>query len=229
MAIYHFSVHVISRRAGRSAVKAAAWRAGERLRDELTGELANFTNRQDVLHSEILVVPGAPAWMRDRGRLWNAVEASEKRIDAQLCREITLAIPHELNQEQAVALLRAFCARTFVAHGMVADISLHAAAEGRDQRNIYANVLLTTRTIEAPAFGRKVREWNSRELLIRWRAEWAEAVNTALADAGRPERVHDRAGVRNHVGEPHLGGAATHMERRGIRTERGDLLRTVRA
>ena len=48
MAIYHFSVHVISRRTGRSAVKAAAWRADERLRDELTGELADFTKRRDV-------------------------------------------------------------------------------------------------------------------------------------------------------------------------------------
>ena len=231
MAIYHFSVHVISRRAGRSAVKAAAWRAGERLRDELTGELANFTNRQDVLHSEILMPPDAPVWMGDRGRLWNAVEATEKRIDAQLCREITFAIPHELSRGQALALLRGFCARAFVNRGMVADISLHAAAEGGDQRNTYANVLLTTRTIEASAFGRKVREWNSREFLIRWRAEWAHAVNTALADAGRPERVDHRAGVQNHLGEPHLhlGGAATQMERRGIKTERGDLLRTAKA
>jgi hypothetical protein len=147
--------------------------------------------------------------MQDRGQLWNAVGAAEKRLDAQLCREITLAIPYELSRAQAVALLRAFCARAFVAGGMVADISLHGAAEDGDQRNIYANVLLTTRTIEAAAFGRKVREWNSRECLIRWRAAWADAVNAALADAGRPERVYHGAGVRNHVGEPHLGGAAT--------------------
>ena len=53
MAIYHFSVHMISRRAGRSAVKAAAWCAGERLRDEMTGELADFVKRRDVLHREI--------------------------------------------------------------------------------------------------------------------------------------------------------------------------------
>jgi hypothetical protein len=39
---------MISRRAGRSAVKAAAWGARERLRDELTGELADFTKRRDV-------------------------------------------------------------------------------------------------------------------------------------------------------------------------------------
>ena len=128
MAIYHFSVHVISRRAGRSAVKAAAWCAGERLRDELTGELADFTRCPDVLHSEILTPAGAPIWMADRGRLWNAVGAAEKRIDAQLCREVTLAIPHELNREQALALLRTFCARAFVDHGMIADISLHTAA-----------------------------------------------------------------------------------------------------
>ena len=91
------------------------------------------------------------------GQLWNAVAAAEKRIDAQFCREIALAIPHELNREQALVLLRAFCARAFVVHGMVADISLHAATEGGDQRNIYANVLLTMRPIEGPALAAKRR------------------------------------------------------------------------
>jgi len=92
--IYHFSVHVISRRTGRSAAR----RAGERLRDELIGELADFTKRRGALHSEILTPLGAPIWMADRGRPWNVVAAAEKRIDAQLCREITLAILHELNR-----------------------------------------------------------------------------------------------------------------------------------
>jgi hypothetical protein len=103
-----------------------------------------------------------------------------------------------------------------------------AAAESAQCGGL-GNVLLTTRTIAAAAFGRQVRAWNSRELLMRWRMAWADAVNTALADAGQPERVHHSAGIGNHVGEPHLGGAATQMERRRIRTERGALRRTVKA
>ena len=36
---------------------------------------------------EILLPDGAPDWMADRQKLWNAVEAAEKRKDAQLARE----------------------------------------------------------------------------------------------------------------------------------------------
>src|SRR6266851_886183 len=108
MANYPFSLHMISRRAGRSAAVEAAWRAGERLRDEQTNAVANFAYRTDVLHSEIVAPVGAPEWSRDRKRLWNAVEEAEKRPDAQLCREATVAIPLELSREQAIALLRKF-------------------------------------------------------------------------------------------------------------------------
>lgn len=38
MAIYHFSVQVISRGKGQSAVSDAAYRSGDRLQDERTGE-----------------------------------------------------------------------------------------------------------------------------------------------------------------------------------------------
>ncbi|WP_267888732.1 hypothetical protein [Bacillus weihaiensis] len=38
MAIYHFSTQVISRIKGQSAVASAAYRSGERLTDERTGE-----------------------------------------------------------------------------------------------------------------------------------------------------------------------------------------------
>jgi ATP-dependent exoDNAse (exonuclease V) alpha subunit len=216
MAIYHLSVHMISRRAGREAAVAAAWRAGEQQCDEQTNAVANFAYRTDVLHSEIVAPAGAPEWSRDRKRLWNAVEAAEKRRDAQLCREATVAIPLELSREQAVALIRKFCRDVFVSRGMVADFSLHTAAG--DERNIYGNILLTTRVIEDGRFGPKEREWNRREMLLQWRAAWARAVNQALEAVGREERVdHPSAvkrGLANDVGEPHVGASAAAISTR---------------
>ncbi len=42
MAIYHLSAQVIGRSSGRSSVAAAAYRAGERLRDERTRDMEYY-------------------------------------------------------------------------------------------------------------------------------------------------------------------------------------------
>lgn len=86
MAIYRLSASVISRSAGRSATAAAAYRAGERIRDERTATTFDYTKRSGVEHTEIIVLDSAPDWMRERSKLWNAVEITEKRKDSQLTR-----------------------------------------------------------------------------------------------------------------------------------------------
>ena len=53
-------------------------------------------DKPGVVHSEILLPDGAPARWLDRATLWNEVEAGEKRKDAQLAREIEIALPREL-------------------------------------------------------------------------------------------------------------------------------------
>ena len=55
MAIYHLQIKPVTRSTGRTATAAAAYRAGERIRDERTGALYNHTKRADVLHKEIFL------------------------------------------------------------------------------------------------------------------------------------------------------------------------------
>jgi ATP-dependent exoDNAse (exonuclease V) alpha subunit len=125
MAIYHFSAKVIGRGAGRSAVAAAAYRSASRLHDERLGRDHDFTNKAGVVHSEVMLPEGAPERLRDREALWNEVEATEKRKDAQLAREVEFAIPREMTKEQGIALAREFVSQEFVDRGMVADINVH--------------------------------------------------------------------------------------------------------
>jgi hypothetical protein len=108
MAIYHFSVQVIGRAAGRSAVAAAAYRSASRLRDDRLGRDQDFSAKRDVVHSEVMLPEHAPEEWRDRERLWNDVEAFEKRKDAQLCREVEFALPREMTQAQGIELARDF-------------------------------------------------------------------------------------------------------------------------
>src|SRR3546814_14973772 len=110
MAIFHFSAKVIGRSSGRSAVAAAAYRAGERLHDERIDRTHDFTNKAGVLYSEVMLPRGAPEAFADRATMWNAVEAAEKRKNAQLAREVEFALTRELsktaNNKPARAIVR---------------------------------------------------------------------------------------------------------------------------
>lgn len=230
MAVYRFSAVVIGRNAGRSATGAAAYRAAERILDERTGLTHDYTRKQGVLYEAILTPENAPEWTHDRARLWNAVEAAEKRKDAQLAREIQLSLPHELNDAQRAELVLDFVRAEFVSRGMIADIAIHAPGREGDDRNHHAHVMLTMRELTPEGFGPKNREWNTPALLEQWRERWADFQNRSLERAGSSERVDHRSleaqGIDREP-EPKLGPTASKMEREGKDSERGDELRAV--
>ena len=189
MAIYHLAAKVIKRSAGRSATAAAAYRSGSRIQDFRTGAIHDYTRRRGVYGSEIHAPPGAPAWVIDRSALWNAVEFGERRRDAQVSREMNLALPRELAHPAQMQLLRQFVHEVFVTAGMIADVAFHDL----DSPNPHAHVMLTMRTVTAEGFGGKNRAWDAVERLREWRERWSIAVNAALALAGRADRVDHRS------------------------------------
>jgi len=192
MAIYHFDASVISRSKGRSATAASAYRTAEVIKDHRTGEVHDYTRKSGVLHTEIIAPDTAPAWAHDRSSLWNAVEDAERRKDAQVAREVRVALPSELSTEQNADLVRAFVQEQFVARGMIADVALHAPGREGDQRNHHAHIMLTTREIGPEGFGAKERDWNAKDLLVDWRGSWAEHVNDTLERCDIHERVDHR-------------------------------------
>lgn len=232
MAIFHFSAQMISRGAGRSAVAAAAYRAGDCLHDAHTGLDHDFTRRSDVREAVIVTPDEAPAWAQARQSLWDAVNAAEKRGDAQTAREIEVSLPRELTPDQQRALVVGYVQRTFAAQGMVADIGLHAG-HNPDQPNPHAHILLTTRPLTPDGFGPKERRWNRKDQLVAWRKDWAAAVNQALEQAGHPERIDARSfqdqGIVDREPTIHEGVAARAMERRGLPTERMQQNRDIKA
>jgi len=87
MAIYHLNAKVISRGKGQSAIAAAAYRSGEKLRDEQADEQKHYTARAErIQFTDIMAPKDAPEWAHDRNQLWNRAEQAEKRKDAQLAR-----------------------------------------------------------------------------------------------------------------------------------------------
>ena len=193
MAIYHFSVKVISRATGASAVASAAYRSASRLHDARLDRDHDFTNKSGVVHSEVLLPEGAPKSLSDRATLWNTVEAGEKRKDAQLSREVEFAIPRELDQAEGVALARDFVQREMVDRGMVADLNVHWDIGPDGLAKPHAHVMLTMREIGEDGFGAKVRDWNRTELVEHWREAWADHVNERLAQLDIDARIDHRS------------------------------------
>ncbi|MFZ9396038.1 MAG: MobQ family relaxase, partial [Erythrobacter sp.] len=230
MAIFHLSVKVISRSSGRSAVAAAAYRGGERLHDERLDRDHDFTNKDGVIYSEVLLPEGAPEEFADREKLWNAVEAAEKRKDAQLSREVEFAIPRELTKEQGIELAREFAEAEFVGKGMIADLNVHWDIGADGQPKPHAHVMLTMREVGKDGFGAKVRDWNKAELVEQWRERWADHVNQRLAELDIGARIDHRSLEAQGIAlEPQdkIGPAASRMGVRGLEAERIEEHRAV--
>ena len=237
MASYHCSIKPVSRGAGRSGTAAAAYRAGVCLEDERTGEVHDYTRKQGVEHTE-LVLPSGVNFNREQ--LWNAAESAEKRKDARIAREFELALPAELTKEQRRELATDFAKSLVDNYGVAADVALHEPSRKGDQRNHHAHILITTRQVTVEGLGVKTDleqedkalraqgKPTGREQIEHLRGEWATRCNLALARAGHQERVSHKSleaqGIER-VPTTHLGPVATAMERRGERSERWDLNR----
>lgn len=219
MAIYRLEAKIFSReKRGRSIIAAAAYRAGTKLRDAIADKVYDYTRRmKGVVETAVLTPACAPEWAHDSGRLWNHVEAGEKRMDAQLAREFILAVPPELDAKAQFQTAVDWAKKELVTLGMVAELSLHHSKSGK---NPHVHILTTLRKMEPEGFSaKKSREWNEVGLLVKWRESWAEEVNAALEQAGRTERVDHRSlkdrGIDRDP-EPKIGVSATAMKRRGV-------------
>lgn len=209
MALFHSTTKIITRSEGHNAVQAASYRAGLRLKCERTGQVFNFTRKKEVSYRNILAPKESPDWVFDRSKLFNCIEATETRVNSQLCREVELALPIQLTPEQHIQILNEYVQEQFVGIGMVADICLHDKKTVRGA-NPHAHILLTLRDITPTGFGDKRRDWNDKALVTKWREAWAKACNGALANAGCSERIDHRSNKARGIDTP----ATVHTGRR---------------
>ena len=107
MSIFHMNIKIIS--GGRSVVACAAYRSGEKLFDEETNKVQDYSQKPGVVYSEIMLPSNAPERYRDRSTLWNEVQEAESRQkNAQYAREVEVALPHEMSWEQKKEALHTF-------------------------------------------------------------------------------------------------------------------------
>lgn len=223
MSIFHLTVRSVSRASGRSAVAAAAYRAGERLINARDGRVHDYTGKP-VIEAFIMAPDTAPAWAADRSRLWNAAETSEKRKDAKVAREYELALPAELGATARRSLAVGFAELLIERYGVAVDVALHPPDAEGDQRNYHAHLLTTTRAMTLDGLGPKTRQLDVSSTasgeVETLRASWATMINQALAKAQIPDRVDHRSFERQGKSiEPtvKMGPIITAIERRALR------------
>ena len=238
LAIYHFHISSVGRSAGRRATAAAAYRAGERLRDERSGREYNYSRRKDVLHTEIFLpshlAGAADAWAASRERLWNTAERAEKQSNSRVAREYLVSLPHELNTGQQVALARALSRELAERYKVAVDLAVHLPRPDGDPRNFHAHLLTTTREVTPQGLGAKAgldmrggerrrRELPSaRQEFHVLRERWATLANEALREANVEARVDHRSFAERGIDRepsPHLPIVSLKMEQRGLRSE----------
>ncbi|WP_159952355.1 Ti-type conjugative transfer relaxase TraA [Rhizobium sp. 18065] len=160
MAVPHFSVSIVARGRGASAVLSAAYRHCARMDYEREARTIDYTRKQGLLHEEFVIPADATEWLQSliaersvsgaSEAFWNKVEDFEKRSDAQLAKDVTIALPVELSAEQNIELVRDFVARHITDQGMVADWVFHDAPG-----NPHIHLMTTLRPLTEDGFGSK--------------------------------------------------------------------------
>jgi len=244
MAIFHMEIRSIKRSTGQQATGAAAYRAGESIRDERTGDVHNHSRRKDVRHTEIVLPSKLEAstatWARDRTRLWNTAEAVEKRRNSRVAREYQVALPPELTPEQRLALARSFSRELADRYGVAVDLAVHDPKPGRESQNFHAHMLTTTREVTPTGLGAKTgldmhgvaRAQNGlashSEEYSTLRERWATLTNQALREANIEARVDHRSLAAQGIDRKpllHVPLEFYQLERNGMPKEAAERLR----
>jgi ATP-dependent exoDNAse (exonuclease V) alpha subunit len=242
-------MQTFSRSNGSNAPSLAAYRSGERIRDERSGRTYDHTDRQDVMHKEILLparfAGAAMSWATDRSALWNAAEIAEKQKNARVAREYMIALPRELTHPQRVNVVRGFAQELAERYGFAVDAVVHAPRNlrGSDPRNYHAHLLATTREVSPEGLGRKttfdLNDDNRRKLglggtreeLLYVRRRWAEVANAALESAHIDARIDHRSLAAQGITrerKPWIPRIPYQIERRGGRSVVAEQIRKDR-
>lgn len=254
MAIYHLSTKPISRSSGRSATASSAYRAGAKITDERTGLTHDYTKRSGVA---MALAFDKNFNLLDRNELWNKAEQAEKRKDARTAREYVIAIPAELipqnesdqknpNLNKGALLAIKFAQNLAERYSVGVDVAIHAPDKEGDNRNWHAHIMATTRQLKHTDNGIELGEKALIELsnkklgtlnapktqqqVADIRALWAGLANNALAENGHEERIDHRSHAERGLAQQptiKLGWRASAMERQGVATDRGDMLRAI--
>jgi len=218
MAIYSFNRKIVKRTHAdgriRNAVFAAAYYRGEKRTCYQTEETKDFSVKHgDVIYKDCFLPDDSPEWatklrnalvQNEEGKygydqtglifseyVWNLIEQMEKRHDSQIYIRDIIALPIELNQEQAIALAKEFVQTVLAVDGIFCEVAVHW-----DLVNPHIHYMRPAfRRLTESGFSKKIRltQGELRSQLLKHRELWAEFANQKLSMCGYDVRIDHRS------------------------------------
>ena len=212
---------------GRTACGSSAYRACDKVKDN-TGRVHDYKNKKGYITGGIELPAGAPEELRNRQILWSRHESKDIRKDAELFREITTALPNEIDYAAAERIAKGL-AKKLTDKGMCVQWDIHDTTHN-GKRNLHLHMMITMRELLPDGtFGNKNRTWNKYNgglnIANMLRPEAARLMNQELEAIGSSEHVEHKSYADRGIDKiptKHMGAAATALERKGAETRKGN-------
>ncbi|MBQ2635321.1 MAG: MobA/MobL family protein [Methanobrevibacter sp.] len=247
MAIFHLSMTIAKREGGkRSLIAMASYRSGEKLYSELYEKTSLYNHRLVQPEAFIIKPDFVPSEFSNREFLWNKMELSEKSANAQLCRELNVALPIELNKDDQKLLIKEFVKDNFISDGMIADVAIHRD----DENNPHAHIMLSMREVDSEGNilnkscripkldeegnqvynekGHKVtvsvktNNWNRKTFVSEIRTDWAKKVNHYLKERNIDQQITEKSHAelgKKELPSIHEGSYSNRLSSKGITSD----------
>ncbi len=190
-----------------------------------------------------------PSWAQsDPNKYWNAADQYE-RVNGRLFKEVEFALPRELARSAQIDLACKFAEILTSSEHLPYSLSIHAGKGHNPHCHLVISERINDGVHRPPEVwfsraatqgksidkygAKKTRSLKPKSWLLNARQSWAELANHHLGLNGESSRIDHRTlkdqGISECKQPPiHLGAKAAALERKGVRTDRGNHIRKTR-
>lgn len=234
---------------GRTACGSAAYRSCDKIVD-INGNTHNFKNKRGHIAGGIELPVGAPSELRNPQVLWQRHDLKEIRKDAQIYREVVVALPNELPDEDCVDIVKDLAA-VLTKRGMCVQWDIHNPHDPKFKKdntakeeealnehpeNKHGHLMLTLRELLPDGtFGKKDRSWNKYNgglnLADELRPIAAQLMNEKLELYGKEKRVEYLSYIErgiDKIPQIKVGVAGTNIDRDGRVSYRKEMNKRIK-
>ncbi len=223
-------------------------------RSELWNKAELVENRKDARTAREYIIAIPSELMPDYPEPIPDLTEEEKKDSVKVAEHKLKVKQYRIESEQAINDAKSFCgidtARDFAKalaekYEVAVDIAIHAPDSQGNNKNWHAHIMTTTRKVELTKDGvsltdkadielsnKKLFELNkpkNQEQVKEVREMWADTANRYLSDELKIDHRSYADQGKDQLPTVKLGWKASALERKGIKTDRGDINRDIKS